>query len=154
MHFGPVWDYDLAFDNDARLFPTKDKNEFCYHFGSSAGSLRDFITKIIGTQNIMKNINSTWIELQKDKLKLAELKTYIDEEIEKIKDSANLNTLRWYGSLIGNGINDYKGNVQIVINYLETRFEHLSYLINNYNYDSKMGKINFATLFLVLIFLG
>ena len=154
LHFGPVWDYDLAFDNDARLFPTKNKNEFCYHFGSSAGSLRDFITKIIGTQNIMKNINSTWIELQKNKLKLAELKTYIDEETNKIKESANLNTLRWYGSQIGNGLNDYNGNVQIVINYLETRFEHLSYLINNYNYDSKIGKINFATLFLVLIFLG
>ena len=43
---------------------------------------------IIGTPNIMKNINSTWIELQKDKLKLAELKTYIDEETNKIKESA------------------------------------------------------------------
>ena len=154
LYFGPVWDYDLAFDNDARLFPTKEKDVFCYNFGSSAGSLRYFLTKIIGNMNIMKGINSTWYELQKDKLKLTELKTYIDEETEKIKESANLNTLRWYESQIGNGINDYKRNVQVVINYLETRFDNLTYLIKNYNYDTKLRKINIGILFIFFIFLA
>ena len=153
LYFGPVWDYDLAFDNDARLFPTKEKDEFCYHFGSSAGSLRDFITKIIDTENIMMSINSTWFELQ-DKLKIADLKTFIDKETKKIEESANLNMLRWYGSQIGNGINDYKRNVQVVVNYIESIFDHLTYLIQNYNYATKLRKINLAILILFLIFLG
>ena len=153
LHFGPVWDYDLAFDNDGRLFPTKDKDIFCYNFGSSAGSLRNFITKIINTKNIMKNINSTWIKLQEDKMKLNELKKYVEDETEILMESANLNNLRWYESKVGNGINDYKNSVKIINNYLENRFDNLTYLINNYNYDAKIRNINFGILFICLLFL-
>ena len=151
LYFGPVWDYDLAFDNDARLNPTKGKKNFCYKYGESAGSLRDFLNMILGMKDIMKSINSTWIELQEDKLKFIDLKNFINNEIEYLQESANLNYLRWYGKTIGYGIRHFKNNVQVVVNYLQNRFDNLTYLINNYNYDTNFRKINFGILFMILI---
>ena len=152
LSFGPVWDYDLAFDNDERLIPTKEKDMFCYNYGTSAGSLRHFLTKIIGTKDIMKSINSTWVTLQENNLKFTDLKNFIDNETEKLKDSANLNYLRWYGRSIGYGIRHFQNNVQVLINYIQNRFDNLTYLINNYNYVPKL-KINIGILFIFLLFL-
>ena len=33
FYFGPVWDFDLAFDNDNRLYPTNDKPNFVFNYG-------------------------------------------------------------------------------------------------------------------------
>ena len=153
LYFGPVWDYDLAFDNDERLIPTKEKDMFCYNYGASAGSLRHFITKIIGTKNIMNSIYTTWIALQEDNLNFANLKNFIDNETEKLMESANLNNLRWYGSEIGNGTNDYKNSVQVIIDYIEARFDSLTFLIKNYDSAPELKKINIGILFIFLILL-
>ena len=153
LYFGPVWDYDLALDNDVRLFPTKEKDMFCYKYGSSAGTLSEFLTMILGMKDIMKSINLTWIELQEDKLKFTDLKNFLDNEILYLQESANLNYLRWYGKTIGYGITHFKNNVQVVINYLQDRFDNLTYLINNYNYTTKLREINVGILFIFLIFL-
>ena len=47
----------------------------------------------------------------------------------------NLNNLRWYGTKIGEGKKDYFDSVNVVVNYLEKRFDSLSYLINNFIKD-------------------
>ena len=86
-------------------------------------------------------------------MKLNELKKYVEDETEILMESANLNNLRWYESKVGNGINDYKNSVKIINNYLENRFDNLTYLINNYNYDAKIRNINFGILFICLLFL-
>ena len=153
LYFGPVLDYDIAFDNDGRLFPTKEKDMFCYNYGASAGSLRHFITKIIGTNNIMNSIYTTWIALQEDNLKFANLKNFIDNETEKLKESTNLNNLRWYGSEKLNGTNDYKNSVQFIIDHIEVRFDNLTFLIKNYDSTSKLKKINNGILAIFIILL-
>ena len=28
LHFGPVWDFDIAFDNDNRIYPVLEKKDF------------------------------------------------------------------------------------------------------------------------------
>ena len=106
---------------------------------------------ILGMKDIMKSINSTWIELQEDKLKFTDLKNFINNEIVYLQESANLNYLRWYGKTIGYGVTHFKNNVQVVVNYLQNRFDNLTYLINNYNYDTNFRKINFGILFMILI---
>ena len=42
LYFGPVWDYDLSFDNSDALFPTNKLPKFILYYGGSAGSTRDF----------------------------------------------------------------------------------------------------------------
>lgn len=50
-------------------------------------------------------------------------------------ESGNLNNLTWYGSKIGNGKKDYFDYVDVVINFIEQRFDTLSKIINNYSKD-------------------
>ena len=126
---------------------------FCYNYGASAGSLRHFLTKILGTNNIMNSIYATWITLQEDNLALANLKNFINNETERLMESANFNNLRWYGSEIGNGTNDYKNSVQVIIDYIEARFDSLTFLIKNFDSAPRLKKINIGTLFIFLILL-
>ena len=43
--------------------------------------------------------------------------------------------MRWYESKIGNGKKEYFDYVDVVINYIEQRFDNLSKIINNYYQD-------------------
>ena len=135
LYFGPVWDYDLSFDNDERLIPTNEKPLFSLYYGGSAGTAREFIINILETKNTMSNINERWTTLQKNGLDFQSLKAFIEEKKELLSESANLNNLRWHGSKIGNGKKDYSGYVDTVIKYSEQRFDSLSKIINNYIED-------------------
>ena len=95
LYFGPVWDYDLSFDNSDALFPTKKLSKFILYYGGSAGSTRDFFHNLIKTKNVMKNIEKTWIELREGSFNFDNLNQIIEEQKEKLKDSANLNFLKW-----------------------------------------------------------
>ena len=41
-YFGPVWDFDLGFDNDQRLTPINGKPQFHFSYGASARTVMDF----------------------------------------------------------------------------------------------------------------
>ena len=135
LYFGPVWEYDRAFDNDYRLIPTNQKSKFTLYYGDSSGTTREFIISILETKNIMSNINRTWTILQENGLDSETLKVFIEEQKDLLSESSNLNNLRWYGSKIGNGKKDYFDYIDIVINYIEQRFVTLSKIINNYSKD-------------------
>ena len=135
LYFGPDWDYDRAFDNDIRLIPTNQKSKFVLYYGDSSGTTRQFIITILETKNIMSNINKTWIILKENGLDSETLKLFIEDKKDLLYESGNLNNLRWYGNKIGNGIKDYFDYVDVVINYIEQRFDTLSKIINNYSKD-------------------
>lgn len=60
------------------------------------------------------------------------MKAFIEEKKDLLYESGNLNNLRWYGSKIGKGKKD---SVDVVINYIEQRFDSLSKIINNFYHD-------------------
>ena len=130
LYFGPVWDYDHSFDNDKRLIPTNQKPKFVLYYGDSSGTCRDFIIAVLNTKNVMSNISQAWNEVKENGLNLEILKEFIREKEDLLYESANLNNLRWYGSKAGEGKKDYFDSVNIVVNYLEQRFDSLTYLIN------------------------
>ena len=135
LYFGPVWDYDRTFDNDIHLIPTNEKLKFILYYGGSSGTTRQFIITILEIKNIMSNINKTWTILQENGLDSETLKVFIEEKKNFLYESANLNNLRWYGSKIGNGKKDYSDYIDVVVNYIEKRFDTLSKIINNYSKD-------------------
>ena len=53
LYFGPVWDYDRAFDSDSILFPTNQKPLFTFYYGDSAGTCRDFLRTILLTNTVI-----------------------------------------------------------------------------------------------------
>jgi hypothetical protein len=59
--FGPVWEFETAFDNDKILIPTNEKPSFCFNYYSSSGTMKDLITKLIRNKDIIEYIQNEWI---------------------------------------------------------------------------------------------
>ena len=152
LYFGPAWDYDLSFDSDSILIPTNKKPLFTFYYGDTAGTSRDFLKRILLTNNTMSHVNKTWYELKESVLNFTHLEKFISDTSDKILDSAKLNYYKWFGSTIDNAKNEYENNVAIVTNYVKQRFDRLTYLINTFDFAGKQLKINFRFL-LISIFL-
>ena len=131
LYFGPVWDFDRAFDNDYRLIPTNKKPKFAFYYNGDYRNTLEFFIHLLDIT--IMNINQTWNILLEKGFNFQCLQSFIDEKEELLWESANLNNLRWYGSKLGQGQKDYRNYVNIVINYVEQRFYSLSNLISNYS---------------------
>ena len=153
LYFGPIWDFDLSFDNDERLIPTNDKNDFCLNYGDSAGNLRYFIKNLLKNKNVMENINKTWIQIKENGFDLNIIINFIEEKKNLIIESGELNNLKWYNSIYGKEKEEYLKNVDIVVSYIEKRLDKLTFLINNYNYSDKRLVFNFCFVILIFMFL-
>ena len=142
FHFGPVWDFDLGFDNDKRLIPTSEKPEFCLNYGDSAGTTREFIQKLIGYKEVMGYIKKTWEKLCDTVLSEKVLIDFLNEKSEYIKESAELNMLKWdnyvtegkggrqWGGGFGRKGEDFDTSVEVLRDYVKNRFISLTNLIN------------------------
>ena len=52
IYFGPIWDLDLAFDNDIILYPTNEKKNFAFKYIYSNGSTQTLVMKLTQIQEI------------------------------------------------------------------------------------------------------
>ena len=144
FYFGPVWDFDTAFDNDKRLIPTNNKTDFCFNYGESSGTSRELIKSLIGNKDVIEYIKKTWEKLCKFVLNEKILIDFIEEEKEKIKESGELNFLKWDNIEKGQGRYDYlkfdygrsqeenfEVSIEILKDYIKKRFITFTNLINN-----------------------
>jgi len=95
FYFGPVWDFDLAFDNDKRLYPVNEKTNFLYGLGQSAGTMFNFTDMLIKNKTIINYIKDTWEKLKSTTFKESVLIDFIEQENNHIKESANLDLFLW-----------------------------------------------------------
>ena len=142
FYFGPAWDFDLAFDNEKRLIPTNNKTEFCFNYGDSAGTMRQLVEALIGNKIVIENIKKTWEKLCETVLNDKILVDFLNEEKMKIKESAELNFLKWdnfveepnpgmpYIIDFGRKGEDFDFSVEVVKDYVKDRFKSLTNLIN------------------------
>ena len=141
FYFGPVWDFDLGFDNDQRLTPTNDKPQFAFTYGASAGTMKDFTQKLVGYKTVMGSIQKTWERLVSTNLNEKILTDFIDQLKEKIKESAELNYMKWdnivkpkspwgwdFGGF-GRNNENWDTAVNRVKDYVSKRFNSLTNLI-------------------------
>ena len=97
VYTGPVWDFDLAFDNDNRTYPVNSKTDYIYRSGGScAGNMRSFVDRIVvsdaSARTQMRNI---WDEARQGGLTTENLLAYIDQMETELEQSQQLNFLRW-----------------------------------------------------------
>ena len=56
FYFGPVWDFDIAYENDYRTYPINDNPEWIYaSTGSSARGVRKMVNRIFRIQPLCNN---------------------------------------------------------------------------------------------------
>ena len=97
VYTGPVWDFDLAFDNDNRTYPVNSKSDYIYRSGGScAGNMRNFVDRIVVRDaTAKKQMLTIWDEARQGGLTKENLVAYIDDMEEELALSQELNFKRW-----------------------------------------------------------
>ena len=130
LYYGPGWDYDLALDNDWRLFPTNKEKSWIYNRGGSAGTLRNLTSKILSQKNVINELKSYWKKITENDFNSEKLLKYVDEIVENIYQSQKFNFIKWkiLGKKVGyeaNGYNSFDEAVENLKKFIEERFEVL-----------------------------
>ncbi len=97
IYTGPVWDFDLAFDNDIRTYPIMNLGDYIYRTnGSCAGNMRTFVNNIVvNNTNARHQLFDIWKSVREGGLTEASMTAFIDEWEERLQQSQQLNFLRW-----------------------------------------------------------
>ena len=94
---GPVWDFDIAFDNDYRTYPLNNKSEFvCFNGGSTAGSMGQFVRRVVlRDAQTIPELREIWAVARCNGIDSASLCMWIDSIAEEIDRSQTFTFMRW-----------------------------------------------------------
>jgi hypothetical protein len=141
FYFGPIWDTDMAYDNDKRVYPVNCKKHYIFNYGLSAGTMDKLVNKIISNDTVTENIKKEWEKIINNSLEIEYLENYIDEIVLDINESRYLNFMRWnimdkevyfnskiYGS--------YEEEINVLKNFIKNRINWMNYhILNKTNTD-------------------
>ena len=94
---GPVWDFDLAFDNDSRIYPVNNKADYIYRSGgSTTGYMRQLADQVaVYSAEGRAMLLSIWAEAREHGLTVENFLEYIDTQSQMLEESQRLNFIRW-----------------------------------------------------------
>lgn len=97
LYTGPVWDFDIAFDNDYRTYPINNKSDYIYRSGgSTAGYMRTLADQVVvNDANNRALLKQIWGAAREAGLTEEYLMNYIDEQAQILEQSQRLNFMRW-----------------------------------------------------------
>ena len=134
---GPVWDFDLAFENDDRTYPINSKSDYLYRSGGSVtGNMKSFVDNIVmrntAAQTLLFEI---WDKARQNCINEQHLIAYIDSMEARLQQSQKLNFTRW--PIMNERVHknpvvwgDYAAEVQNVRRYISERLQW---------FDNKLG---------------
>lgn len=126
---GPVWDFDLAFENDDRTYPINSKSDYVYRSGgSNAGNMKWFVDNIVVNNKPAKaKMLDIWGKMRHGLINEEHLIGYINEMEDSLQQSQKLNFTRW-PNLMNEYVHQnpviwgsYEAEVQNVRRYLSER---------------------------------
>ena len=138
FYVGPIWDNEMIFDNDNRVYPINCKKDFIFNNGLSAGTMDKFINQILKNNLVINKIMEIWEEITKTKLNMNYLSNFIDSQINLINESKTLNFIRWNISNIKVSFNpkiysSYEEEIDYIKGFIYNRINWL----NNYILGTK-----------------
>ena len=94
---GPVWDFDLAYENDNRTYPICDNPDFIYRTtGSCAGCMRTFVDDMVQNRRKQNRLTAIYSHYRDNGSLSAEALISVVDSLENlISASARLNFQRW-----------------------------------------------------------
>jgi CotH protein. len=96
-HFytGPVWDHELALDDDITTFPANERPEWTYPVRCT-GNFSYFVHLVMSDNNVMTRLQAMWAELRDaGRFVPDELAACVDSLRRQVSASARLNFIRW-----------------------------------------------------------
>ncbi len=148
---GPVWDFDIAFDNDHRYFPTCNIGNFLSLTYGGAGNSRALVKKLFTDQVLCDSMTVMWNNARENQGITAEsLVAYIDSTAQELMQSQRLNFMRWpiLDQLVQvnpRAGGSYEVEVGWLKEFIENRIEFLDRLINNNGAGEDKRIIEIAT---------
>ena len=93
----PSWDFDLAFNNDARIYPVCNRNSWVYtRGGSSAPNMNNFVTRILSDPYADSMLKKMWEEkTASGDFDPESLVHFVDSMAQVLDASQRLNFIRW-----------------------------------------------------------
>ena len=96
FYTGPVWDFDIAFENDVRTYPVNSNNDYIYRTkGSCAGNMRQFVNKILADNAVSQQLLHVWDSVRQAGLTETNIVEFIDQMEQRLDVSQRLNFMRW-----------------------------------------------------------
>ncbi len=97
IYTGPVWDFDIAFDNVGGHYPVCNKSDFvCFDGGSHAGNMRNFAHRILREDSkTMSEALLLWTKGRQNGITGEALSQWITEQAMLIYQSQRFNFMRW-----------------------------------------------------------
>lgn len=97
LYTGPVWDFDIAFENDIRTYPINQKNDYIYRSGGSyAGNMKNFVDNIVIYNDQAKaRLVEIWDDARQEWFNETNITNYIDSMSQQLQQSQRLNFMRW-----------------------------------------------------------
>lgn len=139
IYTGPVWDFDLGFDNDIRVYHVYERsgNSYLWDCGSAsaADGMRYFAQRILLKDPLTKDeIFSVWDKARRNGLSAEWLKAKVDEYAELLDASQKLNFTRWpilWQRVHQNpvALGSYAAECEAIKNYADKQMEHLDKVI-------------------------
>lgn len=96
-HFytGPVWDHDLALENDQTVYPGNERMEWTYKVRQT-GQWGSFVSRILSDPAAMARLQEIWAEIRQDSAVTASIMAdAVDSLRREVRSSASLNFKRW-----------------------------------------------------------
>ena len=125
LYFGPLWDYDIAFNNDRRLGDAVEKR-----MSDAAHNPRTWIQRFLQDEWFVSAVWKRWQELNANNLH-AKLISFITETAELIDESQKKNFERWNN--LGTRVyqetflfNTYQGGIDYLKTYIGNRINFLN----------------------------
>ena len=96
-HFytGPIWDADLALENDETTYPANEKMYWTYTVRQT-GNYSQFVSRILSDQSVFIELQQMWAKLRKKgNFEPDDVAADVDSLRNEIRASATLNFYRW-----------------------------------------------------------
>ncbi|MBO4666034.1 MAG: CotH kinase family protein [Paludibacteraceae bacterium] len=94
---GPVWDFDLAFENDNRTYPIMNLTDYIYRTkGSTTGYMKNLANQVaVNDAQGKAELKAIWAQAREAGFTEENFLAYIDEQAEMLQESQRLNFIRW-----------------------------------------------------------
>ena len=95
FYTGPIWDADLALENDINYYPSNQRSDWTYKVRHT-GHWDQFVSRVLSDPYVFSRLREIWAELRNaGKFNPEAVAADVDSLRNQVRSSASLNFLRW-----------------------------------------------------------
>ena len=128
FYFGPVWDFDLGYENDNRTYPINENPDWVYASkGSTVSGTRSMVNKLFDDPEFVEQLKLIYSKYRDTKVISEEaLLAVVNASAEQLEESQKINFTRW--NIMNSWVHQnpvihgsYEAEVENVRNYIRAR---------------------------------